>query len=130
MSKVVWWCEELTELTRYSEKTGIPRLREALEANDWAGDDDELDLDGLGIDSDDEDGGFSAEATELEMEMFGMKRAILEGGDVGEEFRKNDDEEGDEDRVDDLEGLMMRMQGIKGRPFIFYVLELILLTCL
>ncbi|KAF7909320.1 uncharacterized protein EAF01_003038 [Botrytis porri] len=98
----------------YSEPMGLERLKEALEANEWEGGDD----DGEGIDlgdfeDDDDDNksiGFGIEAAELEVEMFGMKQAIN-----GESSKKtNPDEEVEsEDGVEQLEALMLRMQAVK-----------------
>jgi hypothetical protein len=62
--------------------------------------------------------GFGAEAAELEMEMFGMKRAIYEAGDEdgerdGEGLKRENDED-QEDEVEKLEALMLRMQAVRG----------------
>jgi Alpha and gamma adaptin binding protein p34 len=108
------------KLNYYAELQGIARLKEALEANDWAAIDDEDDfgLDDFGDLEDEDDMGFGAEAAELEMEMFGMKRAIYEaGGKDGDEDgkgREREDDEDQEDEVEKLEALMLRMQAVRG----------------
>lgn len=108
---------EVVELNYYAELQGIARLREALEAHDWASnDDDDFGLDDFGDFEDEESMGFGAEAAELEMEMFGMKRAIYEAGDEdgdgngGEKLPREDEEE----EVEKLEALMLRMQAVRG----------------
>jgi hypothetical protein len=67
--------------------------------------------------------GFGAEAAELEMEMFGMKRAIYGLRGDGEDQivdGKLDDrgegngEEDEEHEVEKLEALMLRMQAVRG----------------
>jgi hypothetical protein len=111
----------IVELTCYAELQGIARLKEALEANDWAADDedDDFGLDDFGDLEDEEGMGFGAEAAELEMEMFGMKRAIYEAGEEhgdGDDENRLREEEGDdqEDEVEKLEALMLRMQVVRG----------------
>jgi hypothetical protein len=119
----------------FGEFTGLARLREALEANDWspnvdllptALDDDEDDEERLtwngdeNVRFDDDTTGFGEEAAELEMEMFGMKRAILEmeredeheGAGRAASGQKKD-EETEEDQVEVLESLILRMQAVK-----------------
>ncbi|KAF7871959.1 uncharacterized protein EAF02_009064 [Botrytis sinoallii] len=93
---------------------GLERLKEALEANEWEGGDDDgegLDLGDFEDDGDDNKSiGFGIEAAELEMEMFGMKQAIY-----GESSEKTNPEEEveNEDGVEQLEALMLRMQAVK-----------------
>lgn len=87
----------------------MPRIREALEANEWAmasssGDFDELSSALLG---DMGDKGLGFEVGELEQKMLGLRMVINEGGD-DEEF-----DEGDLD-AEKLEMLMMRVHAIKG----------------
>jgi len=101
---------------------GIERLREALEANDWESN--EL---GEGIspedfgDGDEGEGegsvGFGIEAAETEMEIFGMKQAIY-GGSHEEE---NDDEEYQDEGVEQLQAMMLRMQAVRGKYFLKYI---------
>lgn len=108
-------------LNYHTELQGIARLKEVLETNDWAAndEDDDFGLDDFGDLEDEESMGFGAEAAELEMEMFGMKRAIYEAGDEdgdqdGEEELRVEDDEDQRDEVEKLEALMLRMQAVRG----------------
>lgn len=114
----------------------MTRIKEVLETHDWNGssesasgdighDDDDLekyllglDGEGGGSDIEDEDTGFGLEVNELEREMVGLRMAIEKGGDVGLDSEVGDaggdDEDEDDLKVDSLEGLMLRMQAIKG----------------
>ena len=95
------------------ELTGIARLKEALETNDWeGGDDDELGLEGLDFGEADKEEGFDAEAAEVEREMFEMRRAIYEPGEGQEEEGIAD--EGEDSKVEELESMMLQMQAIRG----------------
>lgn len=107
----------------FGEPTGMERLREALEANDWSGagslglgelDDDELD-ELAGDDSVDKDGnvntGLKLEANEMEREMFGLRQAILEAG-IKDDYLDDDEEI----KVEELQAAIQRLQGIKGMP--------------
>lgn len=95
----------------YGELRGMERVREVLEANEWgsslaSGDG----LEEIGLLSDDEgEVGFKLEANELEREMFGLRMAVEK---TGEEVA--DEEDREELKVEELEGLMMKMQAIKG----------------
>jgi hypothetical protein len=106
-------------LTRFSQElTSISRLKEALEANDWAANDDLLDLDDPG-----EDGDFGAEVAELEMEMFGM-REVIHNGEEEEEMEDDKlcgegEKENEEDGVEKLEAMMLRMQAVRGEVLLF-----------
>lgn len=101
----------------YLEPLGKARLKEALEANDWeaVGLDDDFDLDAL--DEDDEGStGFGMEATELEMEMFGMKTAVRGTAENEDESSGEPTEEKEED-VEQLEAMMLRLQAVRGKSF-------------
>lgn len=54
--------------------------------------------------------GFGEEVNELEREMFGLRMAIERGGD-GHDDSENENEE---DQVESIEALMLRMQSIRG----------------
>lgn len=93
---------------------GIERLKEALETNDWESN--EL---GGGFDPDDfpgdedeggEGSGFGIEAAEMEMEMFGMKQAIYDDGNRGE----NLEPEGKDEDIEQLQSIMTRLQAVRG----------------
>jgi hypothetical protein len=102
-----------------AETQGLERLKEALEANDWEAPDElgaALGLEDFEGEDDDEDGnlGFDLgpeDRAEMEMEMFGMKRAIHEGGEV-----ENDEEmgEGHDEGVEELQAMMLKMQAVRG----------------
>ena len=111
------------------EYEGMPRIKEALETHDWAasGDpsqslsadqdpdldfDDDLETELLGLSGSTHTRGFGHEVQELEREMLGLRMAIERGGGDGE----GDDFEdgGEEIKVESMEGLMMRMQAIRG----------------
>ncbi|KAG4426326.1 hypothetical protein IFR04_000509 [Cadophora malorum] len=98
----------------YSEPMGMERLKEALEANDWEGNDElgeAIDLDGLENESDDAGSiGFgldAADKAEMEKEMRGMKQAIYGGDDDGGEEEPNDQD------VEELQALMLKMQAVR-----------------
>ena len=84
------------------EPVGVARIKEALEANDWAGGGD------AGLEDGDDDAfknTFAAEEAEMSIELFSMKGAI------------HGEEEDDEAlQVEELEQMMQRMQTIKGMP--------------
>lgn len=89
---------------------GIPRTREALEANEWAAND----LDAHAVeDLDDEEafsGTFAAEEAEMGMEFMGLKTAI-NGGDMVTNVLGEDDEAL---QVEEMERMMSKLQLIKG----------------
>lgn len=94
-----------------AELQGMSRVREVLESHDWAApepsDGEDLEEQLLGLD---EGGGFNLEVNELEREMLGLRMAIERGGE-------EDPEMGDEDKVEAMDKLMLRVQGIKGMYF-------------
>jgi hypothetical protein len=104
----------------HSEPMGIERMKEALEANEWDGGDDlgeginpdEFDSGGNGDAEGEGSIGFGIEAAEMEMEMFGMKQAIY-GGSVGDEAENEDESEQDQE-VEKLQAMMLRMQAVRG----------------
>jgi len=92
--------------------SGVARLREALEANDWSGggDEDELEdeflFDGDG-EGDGEDPGFGLERRELEEEFAGLRT----GGGVEE------DDVDEPMQVEELEAMMLKVQATRGEFF-------------
>lgn len=80
------------------ELKGIARLREALEANEWEGEDE--------LETGDEGDGFGLETAQMEGEFAGLKMALLE--DEGEE-------EDEAEQVQELERMMMKMSAVKGK---------------
>ena len=82
------------------EPVGVTRIKEALEANDWAGGGD------AGLEDGDDDAfenTFAAEEAEMGIELFGIKGAI-HGGEEDDEALQ----------VEELEQMVQRMQAIKG----------------
>ncbi|KAH7049345.1 alpha and gamma adaptin binding protein p34-domain-containing protein [Macrophomina phaseolina] len=103
---------EMKGRNEFGEMTGMARVREALEANEWEGGDDDDDdggLDGLGVgESDDEDWNktFAAEEAEMGIEMMGLKTELNggEGADGGEDEAA---------QVEELERMMSKLSGIR-----------------
>ncbi|KAJ5756089.1 Alpha/gamma-adaptin-binding protein p34 [Penicillium manginii] len=97
---------------KFGEYEGMPRVKEVLETHDWSaagedGLDEDLEAELLGFDK--EGGsGFGMEVNELEREMFGLRMAIERGGGDGES-----DGEEEEDKVESMESLIMRMQSLR-----------------
>lgn len=87
------------------EKTGIPRLLEALEANEWDSGEAGADADALSDELGLEDG-FGAEAAQMEREMTELKMAVQGKEGV-------DGEEGGDEEVQELENMILKMQAIK-----------------
>ena len=96
---------------------GIERLKEALEANDWEGNDylgDDINPE----DFDDEirsegEVGFGINPAEMEDEMKGMKQAIY-GSGIGGDDEMGEGTEQDEE-VEKLQAMMLRMQAVRGK---------------
>lgn len=109
-----------TERDANRELKGLLRLREALEANEWAGDEVEGDDDAFGLDtglSDDTDEtlGFRLERSQMEREFVGLKLAMTEGGE-----NDMDDEEEDPDealQVEELERMLIRVNAVRGKIY-------------
>ncbi|CUS11515.1 unnamed protein product [Tuber aestivum] len=125
---------EVKARNEFGESAGMERVREALEANDWAADDEIGDGDGYGggEDGDDDGGSFGSftgagdggeEADplkfigdEMEREMFGLHRAIFGGEEsAGDSSVRGitDDDEDEEAQVEKLETMMMKMSALK-----------------
>ena len=102
-------------VNEFGEKQGIERVREALEANEWA-DDEEGGADELGLEdgSDGEFGEFGREEAEMTAELFGLKASLLGDNDdendgygdaLGEKEQKN--------QVDDLDKMMSKLMAVR-----------------
>jgi hypothetical protein len=106
--------------------TGIARVKEALETNDWAADEDQEDQEDFGsVDADDivfSSDGVDAELAGFQGEMFGLKMALVS---KSEKDSDHEDEvthgegtsaaEGQQEvDVEGLELLMLRMQALRG----------------
>lgn len=103
----------------FGEKTGLERLREALEANEWTdttfpdGNDDGFSLE-FDADENEEDDltGLGRDEVEMTAELFGMK-AALAGSDFepdAEDFVPPDNQDG---QVEDLYRLMGKLLAVK-----------------
>lgn len=97
----------------------MARIREALEANEWAGDE-SADLDGLDAPLDDEAdawGGFEVVEAEMEREFVNMKTALNGGNEVQDALggRSVQDEE---EQVQELERMMVKLQAVRGKDVI------------
>lgn len=101
------------------EKTGLARLKEALEANEWSIDDEgeegfdvEEEL-GLGLE---EEEGFGVELGGEGKEVEGeMREPILGSGRDQEDNLKEGTGEGGDEEVRQLERMMLKMQAVKGK---------------
>lgn len=92
-----------------TELQGIARIKEALEANDWAADDDEAhDLEGV---DDDEafPSTFAAEEAEISMEFAGLKTAVNGGSAVVDALGEEDEAF----QVEEMERMISKLQVIK-----------------
>ncbi|KAF3483643.1 uncharacterized protein GIQ15_02967 [Arthroderma uncinatum] len=136
----MWWDEELSDLgtgsgievvcwdpkegkeassakNEYGELMGMARVLEVLETHQWSSsttDDLDDELESMNL-QENEEGlpGFSLEAHELEKEMASLRLAINSNAndeDADEEFENMGD---DDLEVEQLEGLMLRVQAIK-----------------
>jgi hypothetical protein len=103
-------------VNEFGEKQGVERLREALEANEWADDGEDEDVDALGLEdgSDEEFGDFGREEAEMTAELFGLKASLL--GDEEDGAEGSEDGLGDGDQkgqVDDLDKMMSKLMAVK-----------------
>jgi hypothetical protein len=107
-------------VNEFGEKQGVERVREALEANEWA--DDEAgggDVDDLGQGEDGSEDGFGdfgREEAEMTAELFGLKASLL----GGEEEEEDADGYGDalgggeqKNQVDDLDKMMSKLMAVR-----------------
>lgn len=98
------------------EPTGIERLKEALESNDWESHcqlKSALDWD---VDDNEADHGFEAEAAEIKNEMNEMRQSIY----PHEEKTSSVDDE-----VEKLQAMMLKIQAARGNLFISFCSPLI-----
>lgn len=103
--------------TLLPEKTGLSRLYEALEANEWAATataDDDIDFDGSSGSSD------FLFGAELDSNEYELGAALLdEPPSKGDEQKGEDGGEGEDDtQVMELERMMIRIQAVKGKSSI------------
>lgn len=100
----------------------MDRVTEALEANDWGGDDN--DAASFGSFEDGEEGEdmdpLKYIGDEMEREMFGLHNAIFGDEDGSGGGSSHQGEEDDEElQVEKLEAMMMRMAALKGMPLCY-----------
>ncbi len=115
------------------ETHGVERVKEALEANDWNGEyDTELGMELLGVDEHKEsmeglhgeDMGFGFERAQMEKEFMGLQMAMKINSDE-EEIEEEDERM----QVEKFEGMMLKMQTVKGWiPLVARNIRLTLLT--
>ncbi|KAJ5737944.1 hypothetical protein N7493_001099 [Penicillium malachiteum] len=120
---VMAFCLLAMHVLMIAEYEGMPRIKEVLETHDWTAsgsndldgdqdlefdfEDDDLESELLGYSRSAQTRGFGHEVQELEREMLGLRMAIERGGD------DNDFDDGEEIKVESMEALMMRVQGIR-----------------
>lgn len=90
----------------FGEKRGFARVKEALEANEWAAKGGEEDGE---LDCDDD---FVFDEAEMTAELFGMKAALI-GGDEEDEEEKEYTGQRQAGQVDDLNRMMGKLLAIK-----------------
>ncbi|EME85667.1 uncharacterized protein MYCFIDRAFT_202221 [Pseudocercospora fijiensis CIRAD86] len=96
----------------FGEKLGFERLKEALEANEWADHgEDELEVDELCLGIEDGEDGFGHEEAEMTAELFGMKAALVENeGDDAEQLITPHEQAGG---VEDLNRMLGKLLAVK-----------------
>ncbi|KAL9080397.1 MAG: hypothetical protein Q9157_000853 [Trypethelium eluteriae] len=102
---------EATGRNEYGEQTGIARIKEALQSNDWAMDE-SLDLDELepyNENPTDEDSGFNMEGQEMGFEFAALKSALARD----ESSNDTEDDAHESDQVDELERMMVHLQAAR-----------------
>ncbi|KAK1811123.1 small nuclear ribonucleoprotein Sm D3 [Friedmanniomyces endolithicus] len=99
----------------YGEKVGFERLKEALEATEWAAvdDDDDLEIDDLDFDAGDDIGGFGGEEAEMTAELFGMKAALFDHEDFAAEAEDSSPPGAQAGDVDSLDVMMSKLLAVK-----------------
>ena len=101
---------------KFGEKTGLERLREALEANEWPDvtttDDDGLEADESDFDAENGMRGFARDEAEMTAELFGVNAAL-----AGDDFEPEADDivppNQQASQIDDLDRLIGRILAIK-----------------
>jgi hypothetical protein len=102
-------------VNEFGEKQGVERLKEALEANEWADDGEDEDADDLGLEngSDEEFGDFGREEAEMTAELFGLKASLLGEEDDAEGFEDGSGDGDQKGQVDDLDKMMSKLMAVK-----------------
>ena len=86
----------------------MARIREALETNEWESDRPAESFSGDGSEAD----GFGIEATEIEKEILELRSAMHAEHDENKQVVV--ESQGEEFQVEELEGLMLKLQAVKG----------------
>ncbi|KAI4261414.1 MAG: hypothetical protein L6R42_003390 [Xanthoria sp. 1 TBL-2021] len=104
-----WIDSEAKGKNEFGEKLGLERLQEALEANEWDGND--LSEDGIDLEKElglqDHENTFDDDFGLERDDVVGFREAIL-----GQDALEEEDTEGDA-QVEELESMMLKMQAIK-----------------
>ncbi|CAD6505958.1 BgTH12-06890 [Blumeria graminis f. sp. triticale] len=106
---------EMKGLNQYMESTGVKRIKEALESNDWEGRDhleSALQFEDLDEDEENEGLGLRVEADQMKIEMLGLNEAIhvVEGN-----LNENDNTiTNHDDEVEKLQAMLLKMQSVRG----------------
>lgn len=104
-------------VNEFGEKQGVERVREALEANEWA--DEEGGGEGdLGLEDGDGDEfgdfGFGREEAEMTAELFGLKASLLGDGEEDEDgFGEALGDTEQKNQVDDLDKMMSKLMAVR-----------------
>ncbi|KAK0288225.1 hypothetical protein LTR91_017121 [Friedmanniomyces endolithicus] len=102
----------------YGEKVGFERLKEALEATEWAAvdeEEDDLEIDDLDFDAGDDIGGFGGEEAEMTAELFGMKAALFDDEGFAAEAENSSSPGEQAVNVDSLDRMMSKLLAVKER---------------
>ncbi|KAK0343743.1 small nuclear ribonucleoprotein Sm D3 [Friedmanniomyces endolithicus] len=101
----------------YGERVGFERLKEALEATEWAAvdedDHDDFRNDDLGFDAGDDIGGFGGEEAEMTAELFGMKAALFDDEEFAAEAEDSSSPGEQAGDVDSLDRMMGKLLAVK-----------------
>ncbi|KAK5142285.1 hypothetical protein LTR04_002281 [Oleoguttula sp. CCFEE 6159] len=118
---------EVKGKNEFGESAGVARVKEALEANDWAADE-VLDVDALSDDDDAFVGTFAAEEVEMERELWGLKSAVrgADAEDAGSALLEGDHAAAEDEasQVEELERMILKMQAVKGLLSSDYLLNM------
>lgn len=111
-----WIDSEAKGKNEFGEKLGLERLKEALEANEWDGND--LSEDGTDLEKElglqDHEDTFDDDIALERDDVVGIREAIL-----GQDALEEEETEGDA-QVEELESMMLKMQAIKGLSRFLY----------
>ncbi|KAF9889766.1 hypothetical protein FE257_007072 [Aspergillus nanangensis] len=114
---VAWWEDQLCDMGLLGVE-GLRRVREVLETHDWTpafGGDDDEEYEAMlnGLKEGGEDNTFGGEVAQVEREMMGLRFALERGGDGYTENADDDYDVGDDDDVEQIESLMLRLKAMR-----------------